>query len=181
MKSKNKYSLPFGKDTLNLAISNPEAHSKKLNNEHAIDFLIKPNTKILAVEKGIVTIVKDNSKVGGDDEKFGALKYQNYITIKHDNGEYSQYFHLAPNSSLVKKGDKVKKGQPIAKGIGMIGYTSAPHLHLEVFDENEKSLKINFNNPIKIYQGKNASLELQKSKYQKLREAIVISQFSNKN
>ncbi|MCK4552659.1 M23 family metallopeptidase [Candidatus Pacearchaeota archaeon] len=181
MKTKNIYSLPFKKDTLTLAVSNPEVHSKKLNNEHAIDFLIKPNTKILAIAKGTVHNVKDNSKVGGNNEKFGALKYQNYITIKHDNDEYSQYFHLLPNSSLVKKNDKVKKGQPIAKGIGMIGYTSSPHLHLEVFDENEKSLKINFNNPLKIYQGKNAALELQKSKYKQLRDAIVKSQFSNKN
>jgi len=175
--AKTIYSLPFKKDTLTIAISNPEVHSKKFNNECAIDFLIRPNTRILAIAEGKVHNVKDNSKVGGDDEKFGALKYQNYITIKHDNGEYSQYFHLAPNSSLVKKGDKVKREQPIAKGIGMIGYTTAPHLHLEVFDEDEKDLKINFNSPIKIYQGKNAALELQKSKYKQLRDAIVESQF----
>jgi len=176
MKTKNVYVLPFKKDTLNLAISNPEAHFGNSNN--AIDFLIKQNTKILAIGDGEVYNVKDDSKQGGNNKKFVGKKYQNYITIKHDNGEYSQYFHLASNSSLVKKRDKVKKGQFIAKGIGMIGYTSAPHLHLEVFDEDEKSLKINFNNLIKIYQGKNAALELQKLKYKQLRDAIVKSQFS---
>jgi len=177
MMSKNVYSMPFKDGTLFLAVSNPEAHSKESNDEYAIDFLIKTNTKILAVAGGVVHKVKDNSKSGGNDEKFAQLKYQNYITLKHDNGEYSQYFHLAPGSSLVKKGDNVKKGQSIAKGVGMIGYTSAPHLHLEVFDENEKSLKIRFGSSIKVYRGKNAALELQKSKYQKLREAIVELQF----
>lgn len=176
--TKNIYSMPFKKCTLFLAISNPEVHSKESNDEHAVDFLIKPNTKILAIAEGMIHKVKDNSKVGGNNPKFGALKYQNYIAIKHDNREYSRYFHLAPNSSLVKEGEKVKKGQPIAKGIGIIGYTSAPHLHLEVFDKNKKSLKINFNNPLKIYKGKNAALELQKSKYKQLRDAIVESQFS---
>lgn len=180
MKSKNIYQLPFRKDTLNLAVSNPEAHSKESNDEHAIDFLIKSNTKILAIADGVIHNVKDDANKGGNDKKFAQIKYQNYITIKHDNGEYSQYFHLAQNSSLVKKGDKVKKGQSIAKGVGMIGYTSAIHLHLEVFNEDEKSLKINFKVPVKIYRGEKAALELQKLKYKLLREAIVKSQFKNR-
>jgi murein DD-endopeptidase MepM/ murein hydrolase activator NlpD len=102
-----------------------------------------------------VTDVKDDSSEGGDDTKFSKAECQNYITIKHSNGEHSQYVHLAQNSSLVKKGDKVKKGQVIAKGVGMIGYTTFPHLHFEVFDENEKSLEINFEgNSFEIYTNK---------------------------
>lgn len=152
MKSKNIYQIPFKEDELFLALSDPRAHSQEYNNENAIDFIISPKTEILAALDGEVVNVKDDANEGGADEKFAVMKYQNYITIKHENGEYSQYIHVAQNSSLVKKGDKIKKGHVIAKGIGMIGYTTFPHLHFEIFDEDEKSLEINFEgDSFKIY------------------------------
>jgi murein DD-endopeptidase MepM/ murein hydrolase activator NlpD len=169
MKSKNIYRVPFQQEELFLAVSNPEVHNKEYNNENAIDFIISPKTKILSSLEGVVTDVKDDSNLGGNDLKFGNTKYQNYITLKHTNGEYSQYIHLAHNSSLVKKGDKVKAGQPIARSIGMVGYTTFPHIHFEVFDENEKSLEINFGrNKFEIYTSKNIQEEIRKSKYKNL-------------
>ena len=174
MKSKNTYGLPLKKDVVFLAISDPRAHYGHW--KHAIDFSIDFNLPILASLKGEVVDVKDDSREGGNDEKYADTKYQNYITIKHANNEFSQYVHLAHKSSLVKIGDKVKKGDPISKGIGMIGYTTAPHLHMMVFVNKYnkvgfESLEIKFEKKIRIIRtSEKLNRELTKPKYRKLRE-----------
>lgn len=175
MKSKNIYSLPFKKDTLFLAISDSHAHFA--HGKHAIDFAIDFNVPILAAFDGEVIDVKDDSNEGGPEEKYARdIKYLNYLTLKHPNGEYSQYGHIAHKSSLVKVGDKVKKGHPIAKGVGMIGSTTTPHVHLLVcIDSNNKagfeSLEIQFDRKIKIIRnGEDHFKALAKPKFKRLRE-----------
>ena len=170
--AKNSYIIPIEKEKIFVPISDPEARFGA--NKESVDFMISPDTKILAAAKGEVVDVKVDSKVGGDDEKYAALEYQNFITIKHDNSEYSQYIHLAPNSSLVKKGDFVNQGDIIADGIGMIGYTTAPHVHFMVieFSDNEvgfNSIKINWDESFKVYgAGPEIQEELKKEKYKLL-------------
>ena len=57
--------------------------------------------------------------------------YGNVIVIKHDDHLYSVYAHLATKGILVKKGQKVKKGQVIGI-VGNTGNSTAPHLHFEL-------------------------------------------------
>ena len=175
MKSKNIYSLPLKENTIFLAISSPRAHFSHW--KYAIDFTIDFNVPILSPMDGIIWNVKDDSTEGGDDDKYIEWKYQNLITIKHSNNEYSQFVHLANRSSLVKIGDKIKRGDPIARGIGMIGCTTAPHLHMMVFIVKDKikdeceSLEIQFDKKVKIIKnGKEHIRELAKPKFKKLRE-----------
>ena len=106
MKSKNTYALPLKKYAIFLAISDPRAHHSHW--KHAVDFSIDLNVPILASLEGEIVDVKDDSSEGGNDEKYADIKYQNFITIKHANNEFSQYGHIAHKSSLVKIGDKVK-------------------------------------------------------------------------
>jgi len=174
MKSKNIYGLPLKWRSIFLAIIDCRAHYSHW--KHAIDFLIDFNVPIFASLEGKVMDVKDDAKEGGNDEKYADIKYQNYITIRHANNESSQYFHLAHKSALVRVGGRVKKGEPISKGIGMVGYTTAPHLHMMVFlDRDNKvgfeSLEIQFDKKIKIIRnGKEHIEELAKSKFKRLRE-----------
>lgn len=174
MKSKNIYSLPLKEDTIYLAISDPRAHYSYW--KYAIDFAIDFNVPILAAFEGKVIDVKDDANEGGDDEKYADNKYNNWITIKHANKELSQYVHLEHKSSLVKVGDKVKKGQPISNGIGMVGYSTTPHLHFMVCvdKDNEvgfESREIRFDKKLYIIKnGKEHTKELIKSKYKKLKE-----------
>ena len=55
----------------------------------------------------------------------------NAVVIDHGNGWETQYCHLARGSVLVKQGDKVAAGAPLAR-VGLSGNTEFPHLHLTV-------------------------------------------------
>lgn len=150
--TKNIYALPFKKKDLIKAISDTRAHFAHF--KHAIDFILPEGTKILAPKKGIVTDVKVNSKKGGADPKFNNLEYLNYMTLKHSKDEFSQYAHLKYKGALVKAGDKVKQGQPIALS-GNTGFSTVPHLHFLVFKLNKteagwETLQVRFKGKINI-------------------------------
>lgn len=52
----------------------------------------------------------------------------NYVILDHGNGEFSYFAHMQPGSVRVKKGDRVRQGQPIGQ-IGFAGDAFIPHLH----------------------------------------------------
>ena len=55
----------------------------------------------------------------------------NGVVVDHGDGWETQYCHLAQGSVVVKQGDRVAAGQPLAR-IGLSGNTEYPHLHLTV-------------------------------------------------
>ncbi len=57
----------------------------------------------------------------------------NHIFLKHANGEYSFYAHLARGSIRVKEGQAVKQGDHIAN-VGGTGEIPWVHLHFQVTD-----------------------------------------------
>jgi murein DD-endopeptidase MepM/ murein hydrolase activator NlpD len=136
----NRYRLPVPKNLLEKVdrTSSP-AHAGNLRN--AIDFIVPENTPVLAAANGIVTSVKDDSTIGGPNPIY--WNFANFIVIMHANEEYSRYDHLAPQSSKVKVGQAVSKGQEIAK-VGMTGYTFSPHLHFQVFIFIRSNIWIDF-------------------------------------
>ena len=61
--------------------------------------------------------------------------YGRHIVIKHGFGYETLYAHMS--KTLVKKGQKVKRGEVIGL-VGNTGTSVAPHLHYEVFKDGKK-------------------------------------------
>jgi hypothetical protein len=57
--------------------------------------------------------------------------YGNYLVIDHGNGEFSLLGHIQKGSLSVKVGDKVQRGQLVAR-IGNSGSSNNPHVHYEL-------------------------------------------------
>ncbi|WP_456372831.1 M23 family metallopeptidase [Thiolapillus sp.] len=82
-----------------------------------MDFAGKRGSEVLAVAAGVVT---EAGPVSG---------YGNLVEIRHADGYVTRYAHNQEN--LVKVGDRVEKGEPIAM-LGSTGRSSGPHVHFEV-------------------------------------------------
>lgn len=65
----------------------------------------------------------------------GNASYGRYLIIDHGSGRKSLYAHLS--SVSVKAGDKITKGQTIAKA-GSTGNSTGPHLHIELWIDDER-------------------------------------------
>ena len=87
------------------------------------DFSAKIGTPVKSTGDGIVSKAQFDSRFG------------NFIEIDHGYGFKTVYAHLK-NGLLVKKGDKVNRGQSIAY-LGNTGRSTAPHLHYEVKFKNK--------------------------------------------
>jgi murein DD-endopeptidase MepM/ murein hydrolase activator NlpD len=75
-------------------------------------------TPVAAVDGGVVAYAGNELR-----------GYGNLVLVKHANGFITAYAHC--DELLVKQGDKVNRGQPIAK-VGATGGVSEPQLHFEL-------------------------------------------------
>jgi murein DD-endopeptidase MepM/ murein hydrolase activator NlpD len=151
----SKFTKGIPKDQLRqvgpfITAASPQTHIGPYIN--AIDFLIPDGTIIRAAADGVVVEIVEINDKWGDGEQF--RNCLNFITIQHQDGEFSQYCHLAKYSVLKHSlgvGKKVKKGEPIAI-VGKTGWTDRDHLHFQIFRLNNspdnkfgfKSLKPKF-------------------------------------
>lgn len=60
--------------------------------------------------------------------------YGKAVIVKHDNGYSSLYAHLA--QIKVKEGDHIEQSTELAT-VGLTGWTSGPHLHLEIYEDGK--------------------------------------------
>ncbi|OMP31029.1 MULTISPECIES: M23 family metallopeptidase [Mangrovimonas] len=95
-----------------------------------MDFTAPRGTPIYAAGDGVV-IRADNRSTG----------YGNHIRIDHGYGYVSLYAHLYKYN--VRKNQKVKRGDLIGF-VGSTGRSEAPHLHYEVFKDDDRINPINF-------------------------------------
>jgi murein DD-endopeptidase MepM/ murein hydrolase activator NlpD len=113
-------------------------------NENALDFTMPISTEIRAVRSGVVVqIIQNNDRNCAQKE---CEQYNNFILIHHDDGTFAEYTHIKKNGAMVRKGEKINKGQHIAYS-GNVGYSTGPHLHLVIFQqliEKRKTLRTKF-------------------------------------
>jgi acyl carrier protein len=122
--------------------NNNAAGSHNGSQAYAFDFTMPVGTQIRAVRAGTVEWLQENLTKTYDPTQpttasntpfpNGSLQnWGNAVRLRHPGGFTSWYFHIQPNGVIVKVGDKVQSGQPIANS-GNIGRTSGPHLHFQV-------------------------------------------------
>lgn len=101
-----------------------------LGKHNGLDLVNLDEQKVYAICDGTIgssTIITDKSNK--------TWEWGNYVKLIANDGTLIFYCHL--DKRLVKKGDKVKKGDPI--GIeGNTGYSFGRHLHLEVRNSSNK-------------------------------------------
>ena len=87
-------------------------------NHEGIDIPAKTGSSILAAEDGVVIFSGNSLK-----------SYGKMAIIKHLDGFFTVYAHAS--KLHVKKGEKVSRGQVIAR-VGSTGRSTGPHLHFEL-------------------------------------------------
>lgn len=155
-----RYSLPFEDEWMvaNGGVTRNTSHSWEIQTQrYAYDFLVLDQngksydhdgtnvedyhcygkTIISPADGTVIEIRTDcrDSKIMGRGKTDPLIKdiRGNYIVIRHADNEYSCLAHLKPDSISVNEGQKVKRGQPIAR-CGNSGNTSEPHLHFQIQD-----------------------------------------------
>ncbi len=92
------------------------------------------NAKCVVAMRGGIVHTFD----GGWGQTQHIRSFGNYITITHDNGEYSHYGHLSTGTFQVTNGQRVEQGQALAV-VGNSGYTfgvgGGHHIHVQVTRE----------------------------------------------
>lgn len=123
------YELPFAKAEsykVHQGYNGIFSHQGK----NALDFNMPIGTKVHAIRDGIVTKVVDQHHQNCGTKE--CKQYNNLIIIYHSDGTFAEYTHLKQEGAKVIVGDSVKQGQFIGYS-GNTGWSTGPHLHLEVF------------------------------------------------
>jgi murein DD-endopeptidase MepM/ murein hydrolase activator NlpD len=105
---------------------------EKIRKHHnGVDYAGALGTNVYAIHNGKVLFAGPSRLKFSNGEPAGGGFI---IKIRHKvNGKFitSSYMHLLKGSLKVKKGDRVKEGQIIAK-LGNTGASTGPHLHFEI-------------------------------------------------
>src|SRR5690606_39236284 len=101
-------------------------------NRHAVDFAAPVGTPVVAARDGLVMQAESgfDEAAPGEDET-ALLARANFVRVLHDDGTMALYAHLQAGGVLVRVGQRVRRGQVIARS-GNTGLSTAPHLHFVV-------------------------------------------------
>jgi len=106
--------------------------------EYAYDYAAGIGTPVYAMRAGRVISMQDKyPDWGGDKEQIHRF---NHVWLEHDGGYRSAYVHLQQGFHYrvnLKVGDQVEAGQIIGYS-GNSGWSSGPHLHVEVHRAEER-------------------------------------------
>jgi len=130
-RASSPYMLPFPEGVTIFTAQGKDGLSH--GGKYAYDFMAACGTPVVAARGGtVVAFVIDSY----DGNIFSGNFENNGLAIQHNDDEKTTagYYHIQKGSALVRLGDTVTQGQPIAK-VGNVGFSCGPHLHFEVFSK----------------------------------------------
>ncbi len=157
-KTRTELSLPFDGVWMasNATLAPGNGHYLNANQRFAVDFFIvsdsdsgkakshrdhgNKNTDyfsygqdVLSPAEGLVVQVVDGVPDNPPGQTDVYYRLGNSIVLSFENGEYGHLCHLMPGSIRVRPGDRVLRGQVLAK-CGNSGNSTGPHLHFQLTD-----------------------------------------------
>ncbi len=125
---------PCGQDeTVTQDHNTGSSHSDGSYDAWAWDFGMAEGEEVVAPFDGVVRAVSDDSDescgIGG-----GCWKSTNHVVLAFDDGSEAQLMHLERDSSGLRVGQVVRRGEVIGR-IGLSGQITAAHLHFHVQEE----------------------------------------------
>jgi hypothetical protein len=118
-------------------ITDAEGRSRPAGTDPSVERYYCYDEPVFAPADGVVVDVLETdlepARGGGFSHSLKRDIRGNYITIQHAPDEFSCLAHLVPGSVSVSPGERVKRGQRIAR-CGHTGNSSEPHLHFQVQD-----------------------------------------------
>jgi murein DD-endopeptidase MepM/ murein hydrolase activator NlpD len=151
-------------------------YSHKGSNLYAIDWKMPEGTLVCAARGGVVVKTKDDSDTGGGSVKFD--KFNNYVLVRHEDGTLGHYCHLKKGGVMVKPGERISAGQPIAKS-GNTGYSSGPHLHFCVYRTKDGRERESI--PVKFRTANEIAVTLQEDRRYKAAEITTLTTAAVRN
>jgi murein DD-endopeptidase MepM/ murein hydrolase activator NlpD len=125
------YRLPYGE---NVSYSVLQAYGSKLSHRGSeyftVDFRMAEGTEVYSAREGIVAATQDSHSRSCWKE--GCGRYANFVVVLHSDGTTGEYFHLQAGSVAVRDGQRVARGQLLARS-GNTGLSTTPHLHFGVY------------------------------------------------
>ncbi|MFU8860440.1 MAG: urea transporter [Cyclonatronaceae bacterium] len=111
-------------------ITDDEGKTYKDRGDFTHDYYCYGKT-VIAPADGTVEAIADGIEDNIIGERNPSDNWGNTIVIRHSENIYSKLSHLIPGSFSVKKGDKVRMGDDLAK-CGNSGNSPYPHLHFQI-------------------------------------------------
>jgi len=112
----------------------------QLAEHEGIDFIhsnqLVPQVSVRSVADGTVVYIRHDCPQSSLFEPNSSRRdcggdWGNHIVIRHPNGLFTRYAHLYPDSIQVKVGQRITRGQELAK-MGNSGRSDTRHLHFEL-------------------------------------------------
>lgn len=120
--------------------------------QYALDIAMPEGTPIIAVHAGTVMSVENRFSRSGFDSRYA--NEANKVRVLHEDGSMAVYGHLKTGSVVVRLGQKVERGQRLAKS-GNTGFSSGPHLHFVVqINQGQRLVSIPF-----VFEGEKQTLK----------------------
>lgn len=129
--------------------------------ENAIDFGLDIGEKVFAARGGIVYKVVE--KHGKSCRNSSCQQYNNFITVYHSDGTFSEYSHLKKNGANVEEGQVIETGDFIGYS-GNTGWSSGPHLHFVVYKYDKSGKRVTLKTKFKTVEKEVAQL-IENKKY----------------